>query len=204
MLRSIFSLIQRIIDSDKKYNNTKSKAVIYCFTNPNNTINMDLEIDGKTKKSLKNIQYNGTKPIEKGENSFQIKTDQGDTVTCKYQGDINIKPKGNVEGEKLTLSNSIEQVSANKAENTIKDVSAEDIVAHFPKKRIEVHSKEKDQVASLLEQIQKMKTGLERLQEIALQFNCSESFGEDINLLVSNAKNSLHRSGKENNIFPKS
>ncbi|KAF7286657.1 hypothetical protein GWI33_004686 [Rhynchophorus ferrugineus] len=184
MLRSIFSLIQRIIDSDKKYNNTKSKAVIYCFTNPNNTINMDLEIDGKTKKSLKNIQYNGTKPIEKGENSFQIKTDQ--------------------EGEKLTLSNSIEQVSANKAENTIKDVSAEDIVAHFPKKRIEVHSKEKDQVASLLEQIQKMKTGLERLQEIALQFNCSESFGEDINLLVSNAKNSLHRSGKENNIFPKS
>lgn len=141
MLRSIFSLIQRIIDSDKKYNNTKSKAVIYCFTNPNNTINMDLEIDGKTKKSLKNIQHNETKPIEKEENSFQIKTAQGDTVTCKYQGDINIKPKGNVEGERLTFSNSTEQVCVNTTENAGKDVNAQDIVTNYPKKRIEIYSK---------------------------------------------------------------
>lgn len=43
-----------------------------------------------------------------------------------------------------------------------------------------------DQISLLLEQIQKMKTGLERLQEIALEFSRSESFGEDISYLIEN------------------
>lgn len=98
MLRSIFSLIQNIIDSDKEYNNKKSNTVIYLVSNPDNTLNVDMEIDGKERRNIKAI-----KEIEKEEpaGTFSITTDQGDTVTCKHYSDQQIRPKVGKDEEKL-------------------------------------------------------------------------------------------------------
>lgn len=98
MLRSIFSLIQNIIDSDKEYNNKKSNTVIYLVSTPDNTLNVDMEIDGKERTNVKSI-----KEIEKEEpsGSFTITTDQGDTVTCKHYTDQQIRPKVGKDEEKL-------------------------------------------------------------------------------------------------------
>ncbi|KAJ8932626.1 hypothetical protein NQ314_014556 [Rhamnusium bicolor] len=100
MLRSIFSLIQNIIDSDKEYNNRKSGTVIYLVSNPDNSLNMDLEIDGKPRENLRSLRDN--EPEEAG-STFKITTEQGDMVTCKHFTDKKIVPKiGNKkEDEKL-------------------------------------------------------------------------------------------------------
>ncbi|XP_030749037.1 uncharacterized protein LOC115877096 [Sitophilus oryzae] len=211
MLRSIFSLIHRMIDSDKKYNNTKSKTVIYCCSNLNKDIGrMDLEIDGKNHKSMLNLEHKEKMPIEKAESSFQIQTDQGDTVTCKYKLDVNIQIK-----EPKTEENESRRVSFIKSESPQEDTKSEiytqtnvqDLIKHFSNKRAEHFPKDNDQIMSLLEQIQKMKTGLQRLQEIAKQFNCSEKFGEDVSFLVNHVKKSLlfenSDTTKNENIVPK-
>lgn len=98
MLRSIFSLIQNIIDSEKEYNNKKSNTVIYLVSTPDNTLNVDMEIDGKERRNIKSI-----KEMDKEEptGSFSITTDQGDTVTCKHYTDQQIKPKVSKDDEKL-------------------------------------------------------------------------------------------------------
>lgn len=59
-------------------------------------------------------------------------------------------------------------------------------ILETPPKSLKHYISGPDQISLLLEQIQKMKNGLERLQEIALQFSRSESFGEDINYLIEN------------------
>lgn len=198
MLRSIFSLIQRIIDSsDKKYNNTKSKAVIYCFATPDKTVIMDLFIDGQPQKIIKTLEQKENASIHFKEKTFSLKTSQGDSVTCKHNIDINIVPKSQKDFERdeslqrVTFSNTKEETS----EDEKSGVEAEDIdkvqpsvrklIDHFPTKKI-TFSKESDQISSLLEQIQKMKTGLQRLQEIALQFHSSERFTGDVNFLMNN------------------
>lgn len=58
----------------------------------------------------------------------------------------------------------------------------------------------RDQVSLLLKQIQKLKTGLQRLQEIATQFNGSERLNEDINYLI-NAKPLLQEPSRTDDVF---
>lgn len=52
-------------------------------------------------------------------------------------------------------------------------------------------------MVALMEQIQKMKQGMERLQEIAQQFNCSSKFKQDIDFLTKNVGPALEKSEVE-------
>lgn len=72
MLRSIFSLIQNIIDSDREYNNKKSTTV-YCL-NSENHYNVDLEINGKPRESLTMIRKH--QEASDASNSLNVTTDQ--------------------------------------------------------------------------------------------------------------------------------
>lgn len=100
MLRSIFSLIQNIIDSDsKEYNNKKSNTVIYLVSNPDNTLNLDMEIDGQERRNLKSINAKETE--ESTGSTFTITTDQGDSVTCKHFTDKNIRSAASKDEGKL-------------------------------------------------------------------------------------------------------
>lgn len=59
-------------------------------------------------------------------------------------------------------------------------------------------------MVALMEQIQKMKQGMERLQEIAQQFNCSDQFKKDIEFLTKKVGPALEKSEvKDNNLAPK-
>lgn len=89
MLRSIFSLIQNIIDSDKEYNNTKSNTVIYLASNPDHTVTLDMEIDGQKRRNIKSI----TEGEKEQAGTFTITTDQGDTVTYKHFTEKQIQPQ---------------------------------------------------------------------------------------------------------------
>lgn len=63
---------------------------------------------------------------------------------------------------------------------------------------------DKDQMTALMEQIQKMKMGMERLQEIAQQFNCSNQFKQDIEFLTKNVGPALEKSeAKDKHLTPK-
>lgn len=94
MLRSIFSLIQNIIDSDREYSNKKSKTVIYLVSTPDDNLNMDLEIDGQQRENIKSIRKE--EMDDKSKNPFKITTEQGDMVT-----DRKITATGKLDDEKL-------------------------------------------------------------------------------------------------------
>lgn len=81
MLRSIFSLIQNIIDSDREYSNKKSKTVIYLVSTPDDNLNMDLEIDGQQRECIKSIKKDQID--DKSKSTFKITTEQGDILTDK-------------------------------------------------------------------------------------------------------------------------
>ncbi|XP_074041942.1 uncharacterized protein isoform X2 [Leptinotarsa decemlineata] len=217
MLRSIFSLIQNIIDSDKEYNNKKSATVIYLKSNPDNTLNMDLEIDGKQRENLKSIDANRAQ----SSGSFKITTEQGDTVTCKHFTDQKIVPKSIDRhdkiaqeyeqvakiGERVTFSNEErEEKKSRKDEPEIYEerqgdanMSVRELLSKLPKNEIENIGKDKDQLNALLEQIQKMKKGMERLQEIAQQFKCSDKFRQDVEFLLRNVAPALEKSESNQN-----
>nr|CAH7748967.1 unnamed protein product [Callosobruchus chinensis] len=202
MLRSIFSLIQNIIDCDKEYKNKKSNTVIYLVDSRDNTLNMDLEIDGKAREKLKSVKE---KPEDS--HSFQITTEQGDTITCKHKTDMKIAPKMSKEQEKLceeykqmvekigersSFTNE-EQVNENEpiGEEGDNRMTVKDLLSRLPEKHAKMVDKDRDHIVALMEQIQKMKKGMERLQEIAQQFNCSDKFRQDVEYLVKNVASSL-------------
>ncbi|VEN40636.1 unnamed protein product [Callosobruchus maculatus] len=217
MLRSIFSLIQNIIDSDKEYKNKKSNTVIYLVDSRDNTLNMDLEIDGKARQKLKSVK---AKP-DVDSHSFQITTEQGDTITCKHKTDMKIAPKINKDEEKLceeykqmvekigersSFTNE-EQVNENEqriGEEGDNRMTVKDLLSSLPEKHAKMIEKDRDHIVALMEQIQKMKKGMERLQEIAQQFNCSEKFRQDVEYLVKNVASSLKdKEPQDKNLTPK-
>lgn len=61
---------------------------------------------------------------------------------------------------------------------------------------------DQDQITALLDQIQKMKKGMERLQEIAQQFNCSEKFRQDVEYLMKNVASHVENEPKDTKLAP--
>ncbi|KAJ8954231.1 hypothetical protein NQ318_005826 [Aromia moschata] len=184
MLRSIFSLIQNIIDSDREYNNKKSNTVIYLTSTPDNTLNMDLEIDGKPREHLKSVKVKGGD--DESCSSFKITTEQGDTVTCKHRTDKKILPKkGSTRDDERLCEEYKRQVQKANERATF---SNEEVIGD---REVGEDLKNKDQISALMEQIQKMKMGMERLQEIAQQFNTSDQFKKDVELLTKNVASAL-------------
>ncbi|XP_060532780.1 uncharacterized protein LOC132705861 isoform X2 [Cylas formicarius] len=154
---------------------------------------MELEIDGKTRKSIRAAEN----PHLEARNSFQITTEQGDTVTCKHSPGFKIVPKSTKDEEvtgRVTFSNNEATDVEEKEEDSEPTVG--ELLKNFPKKQVDVSKTERDQISMLLKQIQKMKAGLERLRDIAMQFNCSERFNEDLSFLMTNLKPEL-RDGDE-------
>ncbi|XP_050314743.1 uncharacterized protein LOC126749130 [Anthonomus grandis grandis] len=211
MLRSVFSLIQRIIDfSEKNYTNTKSKSLIFCFVNLEHIGDMNLESEDK-EQLLKSLEYNKEanriQPTHK--NCFPVEPKHGDAVTSKpkTKTDNRLPQEGKDELKRITFWNSDKKGEDKVVENAV-DAEIQPnvhlLIDQLSEKRIEIASKESDQVSTLLEQVKKMKTGLERLQEIAMQFNCSERFNEDVNYLMNNAREYLRRQKDDNsNVSPK-
>ncbi|CAH1982473.1 unnamed protein product [Acanthoscelides obtectus] len=214
MLRSVFSLIQNIIDSDREYNNKKSNTVIYLVDNRDSTLNMDLEIDGKAREKIKSVKE---KPAES--RSFQITTEQGDTITCKHKTDVKIAPK--VSKDEENMSDEFKQVVGKIGESTSftneeqipeekigeegdNRMTVKDLLSSLPEKHAKMMEKDRDHIVALMDQIQKMKEGMERLQEIAQQFNCSEKFRQDVEYLVKNVASSLKdKEPQDKNLAPK-
>lgn len=130
MLRSIFSLIQNIIESDKEYNNKKSNTVIYLVSSPDNTLNVDMEIDGNERtnvKSIKEIEH------EEPKGSFTITTEQGDSVTCKHYTDKQIRPKINKDEDNRQKEHmDTERTSFYNSEQSKESETAEDKSATEP------------------------------------------------------------------------
>ncbi|KAL1501973.1 hypothetical protein ABEB36_007191 [Hypothenemus hampei] len=200
MLRSIFSLIQKILDSDKKYNNTKSRRVIYCFTEENeNSVKMNFEVDSKQRKVKKMLRSEQTsKGIDSNGRTFSIDTSHGDVVTCKHHSNINIVLKTSKDQlNRVVFSNTQEEHHKNNTNGGDVDLDiqpkVDDLIVDFPRKSVQYSLKGAVQLGNLLEQIQKMRTGLEKLHEIALQFNCSENLNEDFNCLINNVRPHLEQ-----------
>ncbi|XP_018572836.1 uncharacterized protein LOC108912149 [Anoplophora glabripennis] len=218
MLRSIFSLIQNIIDSDREYSNKKSKTVIYLVSTPDNNLNMDLEIDGQQRENIKTIK----EQVEDGSKHFKVATEHGDVVTCEHP-EKKIASVGR-EDEKLieeykeaverfertTFTNDEEIVGRGEAvdrdlkKSEKSEVGIHDLWDHIPLKQVKPYQKERDQMQALMEQIKKMKMGMERLQEIAQQFNCSNQFKQDVEFLTKNVGPALEKSEvKDKHLAPK-
>ncbi|KAG5884708.1 hypothetical protein JTB14_019833 [Gonioctena quinquepunctata] len=179
---------------------------------------MDLEIDGKLRENLKPIEDSDS---AQSSGSFKITTEQGDTVTCRHLTDKKIVPKNtnkyknNEEyrdmieqvGERVIFSNEEdlqEKLSRNDESNCDElpnaRMNVRELLAKLPRREIErSDNKDRDQMNSLLEQIQKMKKGIERLQEIAQQFKCSEKFKHDIEFLMKNVAPALEKSESKQN-----
>lgn len=138
MLRSIFSLIQNIIDSDKEYNNKKSDTIIYLVSNPDNSLNVDMEIDGKERRNIKTV-----KEIDKEDTtgSFTITTDQGDTVTCKHYTDKQIRAKVPTKGDEKLQKEYTSKVESDRTTfyNQEEDKCVEDDASCTLKKTKEPH-----------------------------------------------------------------
>ncbi|CAG9770109.1 unnamed protein product [Ceutorhynchus assimilis] len=215
MLRSIYSLIHRIFDtSEKKYNNTKSRAVIFCYTNSiDDSVKMNMELNGKQRKiARKPLQHHKPLQIQPNtEKTFKIETNSGNVI-CKHQKDINIIPMAGKDKETSLRRLSFTNNEADELKNVAKErpkseghgdinadvqPNAKQLIEKYPEKRLELVPPGKDQFTYLMEQITKMKTGLERLQEIAVQFNCSQRFNEDINYLIKNIRPHLENQARK-------
>ncbi|KAJ8979802.1 hypothetical protein NQ317_001292 [Molorchus minor] len=217
MLRSIFSLIQNIIDSDREYNNRKSNTVIYLKSTPDNNFNMDLEIDGQPRENMKKIR------TSEDASSFKITTEQGDSVTCKHETDKIITPKVSAKedkklceeykekvvriGGRASFSNNDESTVGDRVEDGLKkterasEPTVHELLAQLPQPQAKVLQKDKDQITALMEQIQKMKIGMERLQEIAQQFNASDQFKKDVEFLTKKCTHLFKKSRSSGSKF---
>ncbi|XP_019765624.1 uncharacterized protein LOC109541260 isoform X2 [Dendroctonus ponderosae] len=163
---------------------------------------MNSPMSSKQNKVLQSLEYYERKRIEsKKERSFSIETEHGDVVTCKHESEINIIPKGHKpELNRVSFINTLESSRDDKNRDAEVQPNVRDLMKNLTSKRIEISSKGRDQISMLLKQIQKLKTGLQRLQEIATQFNCSERFNEDINYLI-NAKPLLQKQSRTDDVL---
>ncbi|XP_057654026.1 uncharacterized protein LOC130892574 [Diorhabda carinulata] len=224
MLRSIFSLFQNIIDSDREYNKKNSNTVIYLVTNPvDHKINMDLEIDGKRRQTLKSVE--AAEPTRSSK-YFTITSEQGDAVTCEHAVDIP-RPKKQTDekkkdetqenceiendaGDKPSFSyvneepqEKDEKTTTNGESQEVKvGMSVRELLASLPQKKTPIYEKDKEQLGVLLEQIQKMKKGMERLHQIAKQFTCSDKFKQDVDFLLKNLNQKSTESTDNNKLSP--
>ncbi|CAH0549545.1 unnamed protein product [Brassicogethes aeneus] len=193
MLRGVITLLQNFLaisslesqfsrDTKKRSNNT---VVRYMKNSPEHTLNMDLELKGKNddfirKSSMEMLQLNekGDLIDEKAKTSF-VNENQSTVGDSKTNETLKKLSKTNL-NELIEKSPKLHQKIA--------------------KKNREIIDKGKDQLQILLEQVNKMKTGIHRLQEIAQKFNSTDSFKENVQFLVNNVKPALEKSEVNKNI----
>lgn len=191
-----------MIDSEREYNNSKSNAVL-CMEHltSENLLNKNMETSENTKKDAailyQHQQGVGTQDTE----ALKSAAEQGDVTVCHRKS---IGDKKLVEECQEELDN---RVTFSNDEDDDKDTSGDEVQAKLPysfgdstvkqlfdkfsEKRGQVVEKNKDQIGSLMDQIQKMKNGMDRLYQIVQEFNCSDKFKQDIDYLMGSLPTSL-------------
>ncbi|CAG9861715.1 unnamed protein product [Phyllotreta striolata] len=196
MLRSIFSLIHNIIESDKEYNNKKSSAHFSSDSYENCEI---MHRNRPSNSLVLNSNQGDTLPIDQYDDDPAI-----DTAKPKKSSKSDGKKSKQTEetiGDRASFSNEEESDEKfSEIQGEVK-VGVRDLLAKLPQKKKTVPEKDKEQLGALLEQIQKMKKGMERLHQIAKQFTCSDKFKQDVDYLIKSL--AVDKSAKGQNLEPK-
>lgn len=103
---------------------------------------MSVETEGK-RRDLKCLDSNRDSSVER-ENSFSIETEHGDVITCKHPNEAKIVPaskKDNQSSDRVSFTNTEEFSSEVKSGDAEVQPNVKDLIAKFPKKRIEIATK---------------------------------------------------------------
>lgn len=103
---------------------------------------MSVETEGK-RRDLKCLNSNREKSL-KQENSFSIETEHGDVITCKHPNEAKIVPvckKNDQSSGRVSFTNTEEMSSEEKSGDAEVQPNVKDLIAKFPKKRIEIATK---------------------------------------------------------------